>query len=162
MSDVDVFARAHARLRAKLSELLIVMGKARFGDPVEAEAVAARVESVVRACEAHLAHEEDVVFPVLLARLSGSLDSVDDAHAREATLAAELRALANGVVRMPRDKKRLGGRTLYLHYSRYVAEMLLHMAEEEQVVQPLLDRMFRDDELQDLTATLEEKEEMAC
>jgi hypothetical protein len=57
----------------------------------------------------------------------------------------------------------LAGRTLYLHFSTFTAELLLHMAEEERVLQPLLERFFTDDELHEVhgqllaSLTLEEK-----
>jgi len=39
------------------------------------------------------------------------------------------------------------GHTLYLHFSVFVAETLAHMAYEERVVQPLLERLFTPHEL---------------
>jgi hypothetical protein len=42
----------------------------------------------------------------------------------------------------------VAGRTLYLHFSVFVAETLAHMAYEERVVQPLLERTFSAAQLQ--------------
>lgn len=150
---VDVFGAAHAALREDLAGMLAALSRARFEDEEAARAIAIGVVDVVVACERHRAHEERLVLPALRERLHGPLSSIDDGHEREERLAAELRALAAGLVRATRERRVLGGRTLTLHFSRWAAEVLLHMADEEQVVQPLLDRLFQDAELIGMTTT---------
>jgi len=148
---VDVFGAAHAALREELGETLAALSRTRFDDAAATRAVARRVEDVVAACDLHRAREDRLVLPLLRERLHGPLAAIDDGHEQEARLGAELRALAEGLVQTSPARRPLGGRTLTLHFSRWAAEVLLHMADEEQVAQPLLDRLFQDAELDGMT-----------
>jgi iron-sulfur cluster repair protein YtfE (RIC family) len=75
------------------------------------------------------------------------MQSIHRGHESQPVMVAELQALGDALRATASDLESLAGRTLYLHFSRFAAELLLHMAEEEQVVQPLLERFFSDDEL---------------
>lgn len=152
---VDMFGPIHKALRCALADLLVSMGRASFLEDVQAQRVVADLEEVLFLCEGHLAHEDRFVFPRLATRLSGPLESIESAHDAQPRMIAELRALAASVARAPIDKRPLVGRTLYLHYSAFVGEALLHMAEEEQVVEPLLERLFTDEEIEEVRAQIQ-------
>jgi iron-sulfur cluster repair protein YtfE (RIC family) len=152
---VDLFGDIHKAIRFALSELLGQMGRAVFTDASSVERIVAQLEDVLSLCEDHRGHEDRLIFPSLGTRLQGTLDCAQAAHACRPVQIAELHALAEAL-RAAIDPRRqlLAGRTLYLHFSTFTAELLLHMAEEERVVQPLLEHFFTDDELDEVHGQL--------
>jgi hypothetical protein len=99
-------------------------------------------------CTNHIHHEDRWVRPAVAERLPGGSVGPFEAHAEHTRAIAELRALIDAVLAAHgADRPRIG-HALYLHASRFVAENLSHMADEEQVLQPLLERFFTDAELQ--------------
>jgi len=152
---VDGFGPIHKALRYALADLLIAMGRASFLDDAQVERVLADLEDVLAFVEDHLRHEDDFVFPVLAARLSGTLDAMASAHSAHTQMVAELRALSKAAREASASKRALVGRTLYLHYSVFVGEALVHMAEEERVLQPLLERLFTEEEIFGISARIQ-------
>jgi hypothetical protein len=137
----EVYETPHRTLRDLLATLLVTLGRTSFDDAAEVETVLGELASVLAACDAHIAHEDQHLRPALLERAPGTLVTLDGQHADHARHVAELRALAAALCdARTRDDKNALGRTLYLHYSVFVAETLVHSAYEERVVQPLLER----------------------
>lgn len=151
----QLYRAPHKALRLELSQLLVRMGAATFTDGLERDNVLDELESVLAFCDSHIQHEDDVVRPALVARSASAVPTLDEEHAEHATQVAELRSLARTVreAELP-GPQRLLGHTLYLHYSVFVAETLAHMAYEERVVQPLLERLFTPQELLEMNTTI--------
>jgi hypothetical protein len=151
---LDLFGPIHKAIRCALGELLTVLGATSFSDEAAVASAVAQLEDVIELCEDHRGHEDDFVMSALADRLRGKLDSMQRAHADQPVVVAQLRALATTLQTTAHDLRPIAGRTLYLHFSTFAADLLLHMAEEEQVVQPLLERSFTDDELRGVHARL--------
>jgi len=144
---IDLFGPIHKAIRCALADLLSQMGNTTFADAASASRVADMLEEVTELCEDHRGVEERLLLPALAERLHGTLDRVVEAHASQPVAVAELRALAETLRTSREEVRPIVGRTLYLHFSTFAAELLLHMAEEEQVVQPLLEKLFSDEEV---------------
>jgi iron-sulfur cluster repair protein YtfE (RIC family) len=145
----------HRGLRYILCHLLIEMGRTSFGDDREAGMVLEAMEVALVQCDRHIHHEDDVIRPALVARAPRAVSTLDEEHAQHATQVAELRAMAKALREATSTEHRASiGRTLYLHFSVFVAETLAHMAYEERVVQPLLDRSFTFEEQLGLHLTI--------
>lgn len=143
----DMYGVPHKALRLILSELLLAMGRVSFSNANEANAIAAALEVVLAQCDHHIRHEDEFVRPALFARIPKCVITLDEEHDQHATQVAELRAMAKVLGEAASDEHRASiGRTLYLHYSVFVAETLAHMAYEERMVQSLLDRHFSFEE----------------
>jgi hypothetical protein len=151
---VDLFGPIHKAIRCALGELLTILGAASFTDEAAVANVVTQLDDVIELCEDHRGHEDDFVMSALAERLRGKLDSMQRAHADQPVVVAQLRALATTLQTTAHDLRPIAGRTLYLHFSTFAADLLLHMAEEEQVAQPLLERSFTDDELLGVHARL--------
>src|SRR5688500_1374956 len=134
----DTFGPIHKAIRCALADLLIAMGRACFLDEVHAQRVVTDLEEVLAFCEHHIAVEDRFVFPRLRTRLSGPLETIESAHVAHTRTIAELRSLAAALLKAAPVRRPLVGHTLYIHYSAFVGESLLHLAEEEQFVQPLM------------------------
>lgn len=145
---VDMYATPHRALRYMLSNLLVAFGRTTFADPVEAGTVVAGLTVVLWACEGHIAHEDHHLRPILARRAVNATATLDDEHGEHGQQVAELRAIASSLRDASTPEARTAmGHMLYLRFSVFVAETLAHMAYEERVVQPLLDRLCTADEL---------------
>lgn len=148
---VDIVGPVHKAIRLAMADLLVRMGRTDFSEEAEAIAVAEELRNLLAYCEAHLRHEDGIVAPFAKTRLPGGLAAFEDHRAHEVRI-AELRAQAEAlVVERPELRARVG-HALYLHFSVFVGDNLAHMAEEERVLMPLLQRFFDDGELRELHA----------
>lgn len=150
---VDLFGPIHKTLRLVMGEALVGLGRSPFEDARAAEACLARVEEVLVWCERHLEHEDAVIAPAARERLPGGPSAFDE-HGCQGRAVAELRAQIEAVRGASAALRPRIGTSLYLHFSRFVGENLVHMAEEEQVLMPLLGQFFDDVELRELYARI--------
>lgn len=145
---IEIYRGPHKGLRFLLANLLLKMGTTSFASAREAEAVITDLEVVLWVCDGHIAHEDAHIRPALVQRAPSAVSTLDAEHVEHARQVAELRSLAAALAdATPTDTRRAIGDTLLLQYSVFVAETLAHMAYEERVVQPLLDRLFSAEEL---------------
>lgn len=152
----DLFGRIHKAIRLAMSELLVRMGQTSFADTKASAAICDDLRGLLSYCDAHLAHEEEVIAPAARERLPGGMDAFDS-HGEHTRFVAELRAQIDALENAPAGLRTRVGRTLYLHFSTYVGESFVHMAEEERVLMPLLERFFADDELRALSNAILER-----
>jgi hypothetical protein len=147
----DLYKTPHRTLRYMLANLLVELGRTSFDDPAEVEKVTGELAAVLAACDAHIAHEDEHVRPLLLERAPSTVGKLDGEHTDHTRHVEELRALAASLrdARTSEMKNDVGW-TLYLHYSVFVADTLAHAAYEERVVQPLIERFVSAAELEEL------------
>lgn len=144
----DMYGPVHKALRFLLANLLVKAGQTRWAVASEASATLDDLDVVIAICDEHIEHEDTFVRPALVERASAATATLDAEHGEHAQQVAELRALAATLrAAASPDAANATGKTLYLHFSVFVAETLAHMAFEERVVQPLLDRLFTPAEL---------------
>jgi hemerythrin-like domain-containing protein len=152
---VDMYRAPHKMLRFMLANLLVEMGATSFDDPAQVKSVITNLEMALWACDEHIVHEDVHIRPALASRAPNAVSTLDAEHSLHAQQVAELRALATALGDATRSDARTAlGETLYLHFSVFVAETLSHMAYEERVVQPLLDRFFSTQELLEIHGAL--------
>jgi hemerythrin-like domain-containing protein len=145
----DVFGPVHKSLRCALAELLVRMGRASFDDEETVTEIVTELDDVLDYCRQHIDHEERIGRPALGARVT--LHAFDAGHPAHLRAIAELGALSNALIAAPSERRVEAGRALYLHYSAFVGDTLLHFAEEECVLQPLLHRTLSDGELAEIS-----------
>jgi len=141
----DSLGPIHKTIRLVLSELLLEMGTASFDDASTSERVLRELDEVLDFCSRHIHHEETFLRPACAGRVG--LEIFDNGHPAHERQIAELRALASTLRGAPEERRAQAGRALYVHFAGFVGDTLLHMAEEEQVLMPLLHRAFTDEEL---------------
>lgn len=143
----DLFLAIHKGIRLALADLLTRMGSTDFSDAVAAERIASDLGLVLALCEDHRRTEDEIIFPNLRSRMSGDLVAILDDHAEQPRIVEELLAASRTLVAESAENRPRVGRVLYLHFSKFVGELLAHMAEEEQVASPLFDRLFSQEEV---------------
>jgi hypothetical protein len=153
---VDPFGPIHRAIRRALGALLAQLASEPLTEPARAALVVAELEQVLTLCEDHRRLEDRFIFPELGARLKGSLGRFVEAHTGQPRQVAELQALGKTLLHTGPASRAVAGRTLNLHFSTFCAELLLHMADEEQLLLPLLTRALEAEELAALQQRLVE------
>jgi hypothetical protein len=143
----DLYGPIHKTLRLALSETLVLLGTTDFALDADARAAVDAVRQLLRFCESHLVHEETFVHPRLGARRY-DVAKLDADHAEHRHMFASLGARLAGVETAPAPRRRQLGHRLYLEFSAFCANTLLHLYEEEVDVQPVLWSALSDEELQ--------------
>jgi len=139
----DIYGGIHRALRLALTDLLVRMGTTVPTDPVEVGLRLGELERMFEGLAKHIAHEEAFLHPALERRRSGAARDLDLEHEEHAYAIRSMRDLASALAAGGSAAQRAGlYRTLYLRYSAFVGETLIHMAEEEAVTQPLFDELY--------------------
>lgn len=150
---VDLYGPVHRGLRLALTTVLTRIGATDVGDCTRLATMIDDLDGVLYLCASHLAHENAHIHAAIERRRPGWIARFDHAHRGHEHEIAELRALslALGVKAVDRDAIH---RTLYLRFSRFVADNLTHMIEEETEVGPLLEALYSQAELEQLHGAL--------
>jgi hypothetical protein len=145
----DLYGAAHRGLRWAHSNLMLRLGSTSPGDVTQTESALAELGSLLDLCSVHLNLEDRHYHPALERRRSGSSAATTEAHEQHYRALAALRGL---LATVGTDPARWRG--LYLAYASFVAEDLLHMGEEETMVQPLFEELYSAAELRKLNDDL--------
>jgi hypothetical protein len=126
------------------------MGSTSFGVPSEVESLIGELNHLLELCRLHLRHEDDHIHAALERRRPRSSAALAEEHERHLQAILELRSLGARLRGAGPEQAQVLGRALYLRFSTFVSENITHMAEEELVVQRLLEELYDDAELQQL------------
>ena len=143
----DLYGNIHKALRLSLSRLLVRLGNVDAADAAEVEALMGDLRAQLVLSVSHLHHEEAVIHRELALIAPDVVAELETAH-RHHRAGFELIAQLMLEARLePDDTRHACLRNLYLAFSRFVADDLAHMAEEELHTLPLLQALFSDVEL---------------
>lgn len=145
MATHDFYSPVHKGLRLGLSGLLVRLGQVDPDDGAELAALMGDLRRQLAICAGHLDNEDREVHAALLARAPDAVAVLAAAHESHRQDFAALGGLIDAIG----THGGLAGalRALYLAFSRFVADDLAHMAHEEEVTLPLMQRLFSDAEL---------------
>lgn len=141
----DFYAPIHKGIRLGLCQMLTRLGAADAADPDLAQTLA-DLRTQLALSAGHLAHEDAVIHTALEARAPGATSRLEQAHEHHRASFEDLETLICRVERARPEKNSLL-RALYLRFSLFVADDFAHMAEEEQLMLPILQSLFTDEEL---------------
>ena len=150
----DIYGPIHKAIRIALGDLIARIGRADFSDDAVMADTLAALRAQLRFSAMHLRHEEEYLHPALLARSPEAVDVLERDHAWHRAGFDRLERAMIEVETTPAALRGPPARDLYLAFSAFVAEDLAHMAHEEQVVNPLLQELFTDAELQAIEAAI--------
>jgi hypothetical protein len=144
---LDLYRNVHKGIRVMMLDLVQKSGRLDFTNAGELAAFRADVGDVVELLTSH-AHTEDTFVMPLLQRLSPALyqalhDEHEDQDARLPSLVAALEQLDPN---HPNAADR--GHAWAVQLSRLVGELLVHMADEEEKINPILWHGLTDEVLQ--------------
>lgn len=144
----DFYGPIHRGLRLRLAETLILLGQT---DPRDEVAVARAVKAVrdqLRFNADHLRHEDEHIHPPIGKAEDRTAGMLQIAHEHHRLSMKELLALCDRIAEAPRGEREWLVRALYLGFSAFMADDLIHMHNEETVVLPRLQHIFDDAELE--------------
>lgn len=142
----DFYAPIHKGIRLGLCQMLTRLGAADAGDPGLVQMLA-DLRAQLALSQQHLAHEDAVIHTALEARAPGAASRLEQAHAHHRATFEDLEALICRVERSEGTQTNSLLRALYLRFSLFAADDFAHMAEEEQLMLPILQSLFSDEEL---------------
>ncbi len=143
----DFYAKVHKGLRLAESLLLVRLGACGGEDAGELADVLAECVTFLAMAEHHLENEDRWIHTALEERAPGAAGGLSVDHAHHRLAFDELEAAICAVQQADDDARPAALRALYLRYTRYVADDFEHMAEEEQLILPVLQSLFTDEEL---------------
>jgi hypothetical protein len=144
----DFYGPVHKGLRLAQTRMLARLGACGGDDPKETLLLLGDLEGLLHVAHHHLENEDRWVHSALEDRAPGSTVRLAQGHAHHRLAFEELadligRARVAAAADVARAMKQL-----YLRYSVYLADDFAHMAEEEQMMLPVLQSLFTDEELQ--------------
>ena len=136
---IDLYSAIHKAQRFHLFELANAIGGADLANERIAGTIAERVRHMVEHLRDHAHNEEKYIHPLFDAAGAGAGPLRHEHDQLEAELAEIERVLREGP---PRD--------LYAAYTRFVANYLLHLSEEEDAQKEILWRHYDDQTLREV------------
>jgi hemerythrin-like domain-containing protein len=143
----DFYGKIHKGLRLAQSQLLVRLGACGGDDAVELALLLADLAGFLGMAEHHLENEDRWIHTALEARAPGAARGLAQDHAHHHHAFEELKTLMSGVRAADGENRARALHLLYLRFSRFMAADLEHMAEEEQLILPVLQSLFTDEEL---------------
>jgi hypothetical protein len=143
----DIYSTFHKLLRSRLYETSVRLGRADYASPGAAGEELRYLLETLSDLEAHAAHEEAHVHPVLRARAPSVARTLDDAHTSLAATDARLHdALAELDAARGEVRAALGAE-LYRAFNVFAAAHLTHMDFEEREANAALWASYSDAEI---------------
>jgi hypothetical protein len=146
----DFYAQIHKGLRFALTSLLVRLGACGGDDLQETAVLMADLRNQLHISEHHLANEDLHIHTALEARAPGAGARLDRDHDHHRESFVELEALIAAVESADALERGKRLHALYLRFGLFVADDFAHMAEEEQLILPVLQSLFTDEELIDI------------
>lgn len=154
---LDLYASVHKGLRNAMQATLLQLGRLDATDAHDVAETLAPLRDLLSWLAAHIDIEERFVHSAIDRKRPGAIAEVrkdHEAHQRDfALLLADADALEQTASDASFERKAIAHH-LYLNFSRFVGDNLVHMAFEETAVNALLWELFTNDELQDIFAQI--------
>lgn len=143
----DLYGPIHKALRLLQARTLTLVGVTDFTDDEAAARTLGVVRELLHTAAKHLEHEEAVIHRRLAARAPDAVALLEAQHGEHRAAFAEFIRLTGRLAGSRNSERARVARELYLALARFMAADFLHMAHEEEVIMPLLQRLFSDEEL---------------
>jgi hypothetical protein len=143
----DFYGPIHKGLRLAQTQMLVRLGACGGDDEAELAQLLADLATLCRVAEHHLENEDSWVHSALEDRAPGSTVRLVESHAHHRQSLESLEALIGRVQAAEPCERARRLKQLYLRFSLFMADDLAHMAEEEELMLPVLQSLFTDEEL---------------
>lgn len=146
----DMYRGIHKALRAFMGDTLVKLGAIDPDDPMTAGIVLAQVRDCLDLLAHHLHLEEAYIIAAIEKRRPGAaMGNARDhvGHERELSDLGDQNAQLELAIASGSPDRASDAHRLYLAFADFVAENLVHMANEERHMNAILWALFSDDEL---------------
>jgi hypothetical protein len=144
----DFYGPVHKGLRLAQTQMLVRLGACGGDDAAELATLLGDLIHLLHVAEHHLENEDRWVHTALEARAPGSTVRLAQDHEHHRQTFEELEVLIAEADVADLTQRARAMRQLYLRFSRFMADDFAHMAEEEQLILPILQSLFTDAELE--------------
>lgn len=142
---IDFYGNYHKALRRALFEFSARTGLLDYDDDAALAGLSTEFEQIAQTLREHSVHEDEYMHPLLARYAPEVLKKMDVQHATLDpaldTLAEQLRAVASAADRPA------AGMAFYAAINRYIGAYLEHLADEEDIANPILWERCPHDEL---------------
>lgn len=146
----DPYGPVHKGIRAAHMRCLVAIGSTDPENEAEIERLAGEISDHLTMCKTHLHDEESILHTALEKRRPGASVHAAEDHEDHERSFEELNALLSRLVSAAPEHRAAALTDLYRCFIRFVADDLMHMQHEEEVLLRDLQLAFTDDELQEL------------
>jgi hypothetical protein len=144
----NIFYQIHKALRAMMYETASEIQRTDFENEIEAEVVLQSITAVVDMFDMHAHTEDTLVFTAVTQYEPSVVDAFEKEHIRDHELSERLRTLINMYRSLDAaDEKIQLGSAIRKAFVEFLVFNLEHMAREEDVINNLLWRYYRDEEI---------------
>lgn len=149
MQRVKLFEAAHKGLRNALSQFSYLLGKCDFNSTQDANKIHSLGKDICMMLSSHANDENTIILAALEAKVPGSSKHDIDDHGRLEHDQDAIEKMLDEIKELnSKGEDALGtGAELYMKFSKFHGEYLLHTVEEETETQRLLWENFTDPEL---------------
>ena len=150
MARIDFYGNYHKALRRALFEFSARTGLLDYDDDAALAKLLNEFERITRTLREHSIHEDEYMHPLLQKYAPDVLLTMDGQHSKLdpelAVLESQLRAIADA-----KDRS-AAGMAFYAAINRYIGSYLQHLADEEDMANPILWERCPHDELAEAVA----------
>ena len=147
------FYREHKYVSAALNDVERLIARTDFRQPEAVQKVAEDFEALTQMLHGHAQYENERLHTLLQKKNSTAFVHAAQDHAHQDKQILEIQHLIEQVAHAEIEEEKITkGYQLYLTYRKFVAENLLHLHEEETEILPELQRLYTDEELQQVEA----------
>lgn len=140
--------REHKFLRAILSNLENQIACADFTDSKQVLEIQVKLEEIFSILKNHAEHENKIIHPLLRAKNSKVIDSIEADHEDYIAVFENLTSRIRDILRTTNKSELIHkGYAFYIAYRQFLAMDLRHINEEELVIMPELQKYYSDKEL---------------
>jgi hypothetical protein len=151
---VDAYGTVHKGLRSALCAVLAGLGRCDAADAAAVQQALDDLEGVLYMCTTHAEHEDAVIIPALEAARAGAAATLSATHEQQEHDIAALRAMAAELASASAAQRPALLRRLHLRYAAFAGANLVHMTEEEEFAQPLLEAAYTSAEIEVMLARI--------
>lgn len=144
---LHLYTTIHKALRANMSEVLTSLGQMDCNDDQHCQEVMDDLQQLLHVLHGHVETENTIVHPAIEARNPGALAGILAEHADHLLVIEKLQRHTQTLLTLSGRERAAFGLFLYRELSRFVAENLEHMLDEENQNQQLLWSSYSDEEL---------------
>lgn len=155
MQRLNSFNLIHKALRAMMYDAALTLQQTYFADVDEAEAVLAKVKSVVRQLEQHAYYEDVFILPAIEAFEPELVEAFEKEHVANAKIGNRLQTLITMYRSLQTSEERINcGSCISKSFRDFLVINITHMSKEEIEINRVLWANYTDQQLLELNERL--------
>lgn len=148
-SNHDLYRVIHKAVRALLSDLVAKAGRVDFTDAAQVAQLRADTAATMALLSSHAEHEHEFISPVIAKVAPEVGRKVDAAHDEQEEQIESLEIVLDSIDSNSPDAP-WKGHVYLVRLSRFVGELLVHMADEEEQIMPALQSAMTEEQIAEL------------